>query len=342
MPFLPLTQGAESLHPQLVVTLGPMGVALARALADAGATSFRLNASHLSPERLDAALTSLERQIPEAPVVVDLQGAKLRLGALAPREIAVDERLCFSLDGEAGALPLPHPELFAAAARGAQLGCDDGRLRFEIEAYGADWMRVRSLSKGTLSPRKGINLMEHPVRLTRLTAHDQACIGATRGRAAFAFSFMEDGREAEWVRGEAPGSLVIGKIERAEALAALDSLAARVDALWICRGDLGEQLGMAPLARFVAGFQPNALPKPVLMAGQVLHHLSVAPQPTRSELCHLYDLLARGYAGIVLSDETACGAEPIAAVSAASEILNELARNQHRGERCSTHRRSGE
>jgi pyruvate kinase len=32
--------------------------------------------------------------------------------------------------------------------------------------------------------------------------------------------------------------------------------------------------------------------------------------PTRSELCYLHDALAAGYAGVVLSDETAVGRIP--------------------------------
>ena len=55
---------------------------------------------------------------------------------------------------------------------------------------------------------------------------------------------------------------------------------------------------------------PRDLGVPVLMAGQVLEHLTRHPEPTRSEVCHLFDLVARGFAGIVLSDETAIGRRP--------------------------------
>ena len=57
------------------------------------------------------------------------------------------------------------------------------------------------------------------------------------------------------------------------------------------------------------------------MAGQVLEHLTEHAEPTRSEVCHLYDLLARGYAGIVLSDETAIGAHPARAVAQAAALV---------------------
>ena len=75
------------------------------------------------------------------------------------------------------------------------------------------------------------------------------------------------------------------------------------------------------LARFVAAVEPLHVPVPVLMAGQVLEHLTGHPEPTRSEVCHLFDLVARGYAGIVLSDETAVGRDPVHAVSTAAGLL---------------------
>ena len=75
------------------------------------------------------------------------------------------------------------------------------------------------------------------------------------------------------------------------------------------------------MAQFVSTIAPRSLPVPVLMAGQVLEHLTRHEHPTRSEVCHLFDLAARGYAGIVLSDETAIGADPTHAVSVAASLL---------------------
>jgi pyruvate kinase len=114
---------------------------------------------------------------------------------------------------------------------------------------------------------------------------------------------------------------VAAKIERREAAHAIASIAGRVDAIWICRGDLGVQLGAPGLARFVASLRPSAFRVPVLMAGQVLEHLTRHRQPTRSEVCHLFDLADRGYRGFVLSDETAIGDDPLNAVETATSLL---------------------
>jgi pyruvate kinase len=168
-----------------------------------------------------------------------------------------------------------------------------------------------------------VNVLEHPVELNGLTGFDRAVISATLACApvSYAFSFMKDGREAAWIRESAPDCSVIGKIERHEATRNVDAIAEHADALWICRGDLGAQLGIASMARWISGFDPARSGRPVLMAGQVLEHMTRHSDPTRSEACHLFDLCARGYAGFVLSDETAVGRDPVAAVRTLRELL---------------------
>lgn len=309
-------------RPQLLATVGPASGPLVREMALAGATAFRLNASHLSAPALDAALATVRTACPDAPVVVDLQGAKMRLGLFGPRPVAAGELVRFVLDGPDG-IPLPHPELFVQARPGETLSVDDGRVRFEIVRVSADSLTGVPVRDAVLHPRKGVNVEQHPVVCTGLSDADrEACrMAALHGVRAFAFSFMSTGAEAAWVREAVPGCMVAGKIERAEAADRVETIAAAVDALWICRGDLGAQLGMRRLARFVAGVDPGRLAKPVLMAGQVLEHLTEHAEPTRSEVCHLHDLLSRGYAGIVLSDETAIGRDPVGAVATAATLL---------------------
>lgn len=307
----------------LVVTLGPASFGVESTLAEAGASAFRLNASHLTPAELDAAIVRARRARPELPIVVDLQGAKMRLGIFDEREVRAGDLVRFALDPVDGdTLPLPHAELFRSVEPGQTLSCDDDRLRLQVSARGEAQLEATCLRSGAIRPRKGVNLLEHPVRLEDLSPVDieHVEVAARHERIAVAISFMLDGSEAEWVRRRAPGLALIGKVERRGALERLDELCEVVDALWICRGDLGAQLGAVELGRWVSGFLPASLPRPVLMAGQVLEHLTEHAEPTRSEVCHLHDLARRGFAGIVLSDETAIGTDPVRAASLATEL----------------------
>jgi pyruvate kinase len=78
------------------------------------------------------------------------------------------------------------------------------------------------------------------------------------------------------------------------------------------------------MARWISTFDPRSMPCPILMAGQVLEHLTLHESPTRAEVCHLFDLANRGYAGFVLSDETAIGRDPVGAVRALKTLLVEF------------------
>lgn len=316
--------------PQLVVTLGPASAGKERALLAAGATSLRLNASHLDVEALVSWLERVRAASADVPVVVDLQGAKMRVGQFPPRPVTKGEVVRFVLgeqvDGS-DAVPVPHKDLFTAVLPGEVLSCDDDRLRCEVESNSGGVLVARWLTEGTLEPRKGINRAAHPVDIDEMNARDVAQVQAAKAfrPVSFAWSFMTDGRESAWLRALAPGCPVVGKMETGEPLAALDGVLLLVDTLWICRGDLGAQLGPAALARFVSRWRPPSDGVPVLMAGQVLQHLASAAEPTRSEVCHLYDLLQRGYAGIVLSDETAVGVDPVHATRTARWLLDALA-----------------
>jgi len=312
---------------RIVATLGPASFDLVEPLA-ADATAFRLNASHMSPDELEVILWRVQATLPRLPVVVDLQGAKMRLGEFETRAVQRGERLRFAVNpGDGETVPLPHPELFRVVAVGETLSCDDDRLRLIVSDVGEEAVETRCLTDGELRPRKGVNLVEHPVALADLTPRDLKHIrrAVSHPPVSFACSFMRDGSEAGWIRSRAAGCPVIGKVERRAALSRLESIATQVDEIWICRGDLGSQLGTVELARWVGGFRPGGLRIPVLMAGQVLEHLTSHPEPTRSEVCHLYDLARRGYAGIVLSDETAIGTDPVGALSKARELLDAFA-----------------
>ncbi len=308
---------------QIVATIGPASRDQALAMRDVGATAFRLNASHMQLQDIVRQTGEISGRLPDCPIVIDLQGAKMRLGEFARRPVRSGERLRFVLSGSRGGVPLPHSEIFTAVVPGETLTCDDDRLRFRITEASEDALAAVALVDGTLLPRKGVNVLEHPVFLEDLTDFDQSCVReiAGLGRVGFALSFMIDGSEAEWIRRRAPGSTVIGKVERREATESIHRVASSVDAIWICRGDLGAQLGAAGMARWISRYDPRSERCPALMAGQVLEHLTSHNAPTRSEVCHLFDLVERGYAGFVLSDETAIGVDPIGAVRTLRSLL---------------------
>ena len=309
------------------ITLGPAvdnDSSLARVLVSAN--RLRLNGSHLDPGSLGRWLDRLAGLWPEpgrAPeaLVLDLQGSKMRIGCIEERA-ALPEKVeivpAESSTGSPGTIPVPHPELFEAVTTGERLSIDDGAILLQIDGKSAFGLSARVLRNGPLSSRKGINRTEHPLRTGGLCANDLALVELCNGRTGklpfsveYALSFVLDGSEAKALR-RLTGQRVIAKLERPEAFDSLSDIAGAFDELWFCRGDLGAQAGLHALARLQLRMEDrlHELSVPMHLAGKVLESMLYRPEAGRNDVFVLHQALERGWAGIVLSDETASGDHP--------------------------------
>jgi len=129
----------------------------------------------------------------------------------------------------------------------------------------------------------------------------------------YAFSFVYDGSEVEQISPYIGEHRLIAKVERSESFQYITSIDAAFDEIWLCRGDLGAQAGIFELYHLQEDFSSriSSFTKPCFLAGQVLEHMTYFPLPTRSEVIHLCDIEKKGFHGIVLSDETAIGKNPL-------------------------------
>ncbi len=104
---------------KIVATLGPASDTpeMVRRLHEAGADTFRINMSHLPRERLREKVAML-RSVEEAvrrpiPILVDLQGPKLRVGAFQDNGAMLAPGDAFTLDsndqpGDGKRVQMPH------------------------------------------------------------------------------------------------------------------------------------------------------------------------------------------------------------------------------------------
>ena len=297
----------------------------------AGATAFRLNTSHLSLEHLQGWVEQLEhlsmKTKERIPVVLDLQGSKWRLGDFPDRVLEPGERIelvCAQIPARKNEIPVPHADFFQAARQsGEELILNDAKNSLQVEAVYSDRILARVVRGGTLLSRKGITFDRTEYRKETLSEKDQTIVNryCMKPDVSFAISYVKDHIEAGRYRDLiGPDTVMIAKLERQSALNDVHGISKHADALWLCRGDLGAELGIAHMAQAVHRFTStlSALELPVILAGQVLEHMRTSPQPTRSEICYFYDSLMAGYSGCVLSDETAIGQYPVASCAAAA------------------------
>ncbi len=309
----------------IVATLGPKSGSRAvwEKMVQAGATGFRLNTSHLSLPQIQEWLGKLEPfldALDKRPyLVLDLQGSKWRLGDFTAFGLEPGCRVELVLAGSASGkdvLPVPHEDFFEAASLSdGELVLDDARVVLAVETSGTGSITARVVRGGEIVPRKGITYASCGYRKERLQEKDREIIEQTAGHdyIRYAVSYVRDGAEMSGYRSViGPQAYLIAKLERGQALEEATRIGLFADELWLCRGDLGAELGTRAMAEAVYRFSKtvSGMPMPVLLAGQVFEHMKLSPVPTRSEVCCMHDALIQGFQGVVLSDETAVGGYP--------------------------------
>jgi pyruvate kinase len=325
---------------KIVATLGPASSDLdtMRRMFLAGVDVFRLNFSHGSADdhraRIDT-LRALEQETARPiGILADLQGPKLRIGTFVDGPVTLAEGAAFRLDldpapGDARRASLPHPEIFAALAPGAELLLNDGRLRLAVERCGADFAETRVLVGGKLSDRKGVNVPGVVLPLTSLTAKDRRDLelALELGVDWVALSFVQRPEDLDEARALIKGrALIMCKLEKPAAVDRLEEVVERSDAVMVARGDLGVEL---PAER-VPSIQKRIvrscrrLGRPVIVATQMLESMVESPVPTRAEASDVATAIYDGVDAVMLSAESAAGKHPVEAVAMMNRIIEQV------------------
>jgi pyruvate kinase len=318
---------------EIIATLGPSSEQEStwREMISAGVTGFRLNTSHLSIVQLRAWLErlipffSILDQLP--PVVLDLQGSKWRLGDFPTFELRPGyqvELVYTAATTRPQTLPVPHRDFFSAASSSnGVILLNDAKARLALESVNSEVLLARVITGGEITPRKGITFASCEYRKESLSEKDELILAETGGLPflRYALSYVKDMLEMKRYRLQfGTSAYLIAKLERPGAVEGADQMARLANELWLCRGDLGAELGMRDMADVVHRFSKriNEISIPILLAGQILEHMTGHATPTRSEVCYLYDALRQGYRGVVLSDESAIGRYPLESCQAAA------------------------
>lgn len=213
-----------------------------------GVDVFRLNFSHGShaehAERFKF-LRALEAETGRPiAILAGPPGPGLHVGSFPDGPVMLAQGQAFRLDldtaaGNAQRVELPHPEIFAALAPGAELLLDDGKLRLVVERCGADFADTRVAVGGRLSEHKGVNVPGVLLPITALTEKDRVdlTLALELGADWIALSFVqrpEDVSEARALIGDR--AAIVVKLEKPAAVDCLDEIVALSDAVMVARG----------------------------------------------------------------------------------------------------------
>jgi pyruvate kinase len=327
---------------KILGTLGPASTdpKVLDKMMEAGLDVVRLNFSHgQASDHIERA--ELVRQLARARgraigVLADLQGPKIRIGKFknGPIKLAKGDKFILDADCKEGGqdrVGLDYKDLPRDVARGATLLLDDGRIEFWVEKVEGNEIHCSVVQGGTLSNNKGINRKGGGLSAAALTEKDIEDIKTAAELKAdyVAISFPKtaaDIRQArDLLKAAGARSLIVAKIERAEAIDNLDEILDEADAIMVARGDLGVEVGDAAVPALQKRMIRMAREKNKLAitATQMLESMIESPIPTRAEVSDVANAVLDGTDAVMLSAETAAGEYPVEAVAAMHRICLE-------------------
>ncbi|MDA8329135.1 MAG: pyruvate kinase [Betaproteobacteria bacterium] len=332
---------------KIVATLGPASsdAKTLDKMMEAGVDVVRLNFSHgVAQDHIDRAelVRSLARARGRAiGVLADLQGPKIRVGKFADGKIVLAPGDAFILDancalGNQERVGLDYKELPNDLERGATLLLDDGRIEMWVEDVVGAEIFCRVVQGGVLSNNKGINRKGGGLSADALTDKDKEDLKTAAALQAdyIAISFPRSADDMNYARKllrEAGGNgMLVAKIERAEAIVALEEVVMASDAVMVARGDLGVEVGDAAVPALQKKIirMAHKHNKPVITATQMMESMIQSPIPTRAEVSDVANAVLDGTDAVMLSAETAAGSYPVEAIAAMHRVCLEAEKDR--------------
>ncbi|MGI8440839.1 MAG: pyruvate kinase [Thermoleophilaceae bacterium] len=324
---------------KIVATIGPASrePEVLLQLVEAGMDVARLNFAHGSyeqhaetVERIHAAAERAGRQV---AILQDLPGPKLRIGPLEDdfAELRAGDRLTLvavdgSGDGAMGnreRMSVSWAGLAAAVAPEEVMYLADGSVRLKTESVRHGEIDTVVEIGGTVASRQGLNVPGELAELPALPDEDLEALrfGEKLGVDLVGISFVRRPEDITEVRRHTRIPL-IAKIEKPQAVEAIEDIVHASDCVMVARGDLGIELPIeeVPIVQKQVIAMAGSLARPVITATQMLDSMVTSTRPTRAEVTDVANAILDGTDAVMLSQETAVGQHPVEAVSTMARI----------------------
>jgi pyruvate kinase len=326
---------------KIVATLGPAASSYEqiRAIIDAGVDVCRMNLSHGDYTVHEGVYANVRKAANDSgravAVMVDLQGPKIRLGKFegGPYDLAVGDIFKITTDDILGTKELSgttYKGLPNDVKPGDFLLIDDGKVKVEVVESDGTVVTTKVIVAGPVSNNKGINLPGVAVNVPALSEKDEADLrwGLRLGTDLIALSFVRNAADIDRVHEimaeEGRRVPVIAKIEKPQAVEALEGIVDAFDAIMVARGDLGVELPLeaVPIVQKHAVELARRMAKPVIVATQMLESMIHSPVPTRAETSDVANAVLDGADAVMLSGETSVGEYPVVTVQTMARIVS--------------------
>lgn len=335
----------KSTYTKLVATIGPASESYEtiHSIIKLGARVLRLNFSHGSADEQQIRYDRIRKASKELGIPVsvfqDLQGPKIRIGALEEEAISIqkDDEIIITTElctGNAKRISIDYPFLHKEIKPGCRILIDDGLIALKAERIEGKDIYCRASEGGSIRPRKGVNLPDVPLKnLSSFTKKDEKDLkfAFDNNLDYVALSFVRRAEDTAALRmfmkqeygREIP---IISKIEKPEAVEEIEHIIMQSSVIMVARGDLGVEVAPEKVPLLQKSIIRSCLKAgiPVITATQMLDSMMHNPRPTRAETNDVANAVLDGTSAVMLSGETAAGKYPLESVQQMKNIAEHI------------------
>ncbi len=268
---------------------------------------YRINGAHGSIADIEGYIREIRRQVPDAEILMDLPGNKVRTKNL-DKGIVLEHGKEFTISNE----NFNYKDFYKHLKPGMTAWANDSVFEFEVVEATEHGVRFLSKSNGVLISNKGVHVRGIHSEIPFLFEKDRQLIEvANQYNLDFVgLSFVRTAQNVEEAKSMLNSRIkVISKIETVDAVENINRILPLVKYILVDRGDLSTDVGVEKIPRYQRFIIDRALyfDVKVFLATQILKNMETKPIPTIGEIEALYEIYKSGVYGVQMSEETAVG-----------------------------------
>ena len=328
---------------KIIATVGPAceNPEIMESLIKAGVNIFRFNMKHGEVEWHKKFITQA-REISDKigipiGVLIDLQGPEIRIKTYNQKILDINKgdkikmTLNFdSLNDNENIIYSPQTGVIASLEVSDRIVIDDGALFLTVVEKNSDHVILESSSKSPLKNNKSLNVIDKDIDLPSLTEEDKKRLTvAEEVKVDFiALSFVREKNDILFLKSEMKSrnieAKIVSKIENKKGIKNIDEIIDESYAIMVARGDLGIETPIEGVTFIQKELikRCRAKSKPVIVATQMLESMITSKFPTRAEAADVANAVFDYTDCVMLSGETAYGANPVEVVEIMSKICS--------------------
>jgi len=318
---------------KIVATLGPASsdAETIGAMLDAGMNVARISLAHTKFDDAMDLFDTVRRLAAERDLIIatmlDVPGPLVRIGRTGVDRVELESGDTIELrSGNGSTVPglvyVDHPDLVAVSSLGDRIHLGESAI-VEVTGIADDHLTAEVVFDGMLTGRGAVKLPGDtaalPVMTDRVRDEVARFVDAGIDIVVVSARWPDDLRQLDLGIG---GPMLVAKIESKEAYGNLPDLIPLAGGIVIGRGGLGLDVPMQDLPHIQRHITEQCIASglPVTIASQMLDSMISAPTPTRAEATDVSNAILEGASAVMLSAETAIGADPALVVETMGRI----------------------